>query len=257
MFKRTISFGSKLGQRKNGVQYGPCKLKNYNCSVKCMTGNNLFDNLRNLYNLNCELKDTRLNIGGDHSMSIATIAYSLNKYPDTKVVWVDAHADINTFDKSASKNYHGMPLAYLTNLDKNHKFSFIKNKLDFNNLYYIGIRDLDDFEKNIIKEKNIKYISSYDFNRGRFGSIWNFMENSPIHLSIDVDGLDPYYFPSTGTPVENGLEKEMLLNFLEEIKYSNIVNGDLCEFNPYIGSKEDKEKSLNMWNEIYDKLIIK
>jgi len=255
MFKRAISFCSKLGQRKNGIQYAPCKLDNYNSSIKCMTGSNLFYNLRNLYKLNCEVKDTRLNIGGDHSMSIATLAYSLNHYPDTKVIWIDAHADINTYEKSASKNYHGMPLAYLTNLDKTSQFPFINNNLNFDNLFYIGIRDLDDFEKYIIKEKNIKYISSQDFNMGKFGSIWSFIENSPIHLSIDVDCLDPYYFPSTGTPVKDGIEKDMLLNFLEEIKYSNIVNGDLCEFNPNIGDKEEIEKSLNTWNEIYDKLL--
>ena len=68
-----------------------------------------------------------INIGGDHSMSIATIASTLNKYPNTKVIYFDAHADLNTYKSSKSKHYHGMPLSFITGIDHHKKFSFIKN----------------------------------------------------------------------------------------------------------------------------------
>ena len=62
-------------------------------------------------------------------MSIATVSDSMERYADLRVIWVDAHCDINTYEKSSSKNYHGMPLSFLSGLDKNDSFDFIKNKL--------------------------------------------------------------------------------------------------------------------------------
>ena len=68
-------------------------------------------------------------IGGDHSMSIASVAYTLNRDPNAKVLWIDAHADINTYNSSTTKNLHGMPLSFITGLD------------------YIG--QLDNYKKNL------------------------------------------------------------------------------------------------------------
>lgn len=254
MFKNVISFCSKLGQRKNGVQFGARYLKNYNSFIKCRNTKNLFKNLNNLYEINNSVKGKRINIGGDHSIGIATGAYTLNNFKNAKIIWVDAHADINTFSKSNSKNFHGMPLAFLTKLDRNRNLSFIKNKLSFENLLYIGIRDLDDFEKEVIEKYDIKVITTEEFNKNNFEKINEFVNNSPVHLSLDVDCLDPKYFPSTGTPVENGIEQDVLLDFIDNIKESNLVNVDLCEFNPNLGSREDIKKSVNLWNEIYNKL---
>ena len=97
-------------------------------------------------------QNKKINIGGDHSMAIATVADSLNRVPPgkLKVIWFDAHPDINTYKSSISKNYHGMPLGYLTGLCKSHYFPFITNYLNFENLLYIGIRDIDEYEKKII-----------------------------------------------------------------------------------------------------------
>jgi len=105
----------------------------------------------------------KINIGGHHSMTVATIVESLNRF-DTyytdkfKVVWFGIHPDINTFENSESKNYHGMPLSYFTSLNNNPDFSFIVNKLSFDNLLYVGVHDIDGFEKKIIEDYKIKYI---------------------------------------------------------------------------------------------------
>ena len=157
-------------------------------------------NLKNLYTSNQSIVGRKINIGGDHSMSIATVADSLNKFADKdlKVLWFDAHPDINTYESSKSKNYHGMPLSYLTGLSKNSDFSFIHHTLDFDNLMYIGIRDIDHYEKKIIEEKNIKYISCNEVNHNlnkSLDKIINFIGNSPIHLSFDVDCMDPAFAP--------------------------------------------------------------
>ena len=76
-------------------------------------------------------------------MAISTVDSSLNKYKDLKVIWIDAHPDINSFKSSKTKNFHGMPLSFLTGMDYNPKFNFIKNILPIKNILYIGIRKIN------------------------------------------------------------------------------------------------------------------
>ena len=119
MFKNIVLFSHKNGQMKSGVEKTPFILRTYiRNNSKVLTTkieDNLYNNLNNLYYDNSKLKQPILTIGGDHSMSIATVADSLQKYnQDLKVIWVDAHCDLNTYDSSPSKNYHGMPLSILS-----------------------------------------------------------------------------------------------------------------------------------------------
>lgn len=186
-------------------------------------------------------------------MSIATVAYTLNKYPDCKVIWVDAHADLNTYEKSDSKNYHGMPLSFLTGIDKEDRFGFIDKKLSFNNLLYLGLRSIDSYEKKIIDKYNIKCISCNEINtntQSTFKEIDDFLDNKPFHLSFDVDGIDPLLISNTGTPVEKGINEEsgiQLLNYL--VKKKTLKNMDLTEINTHIYDKDDPssiKKTLNL-----------
>ncbi len=253
---KIINFASKLGQKKYGVQntghYLEKLIDNSFFHVKCknqISKKNFYNNLNKLYFSN-NLFQKKINIGGDHSMSIATVADSLNRVEQgrLKVLWFDAHADINTYYSSKSKNFHGMPLSYLTNLDKNKNFSFIINTLDLNNLMYIGIRDLDNYEKKIIKKYNIQYINTNDFNNlpeKSLSKIINFIKDDPFHLSFDVDCLDPSIISSTGTPVNNGLLLDETKYVLDTIKNYNLINMDIAELNLYIGDKNEKRKSLN------------
>tara|TARA_Y100000389_G_scaffold5404_1_gene5183 strand:+ start:15653 stop:16468 length:816 start_codon:yes stop_codon:yes gene_type:complete len=257
-FDKIIYYRSKDGQQKEGVNKTPDNIdflinKNiirYNVPIidHLSPMNNLYNNLYNLYNYNTKIIGPRINFGGDHSMAIASLAYSLNEFKNLKVIWIDAHADINTLNDSVSKNYHGMPLSFLTGLDKDNKFSFIKNLLDFDNLLYIGIRDLDNFEKEIIVSKKIKYISVEEFNNNNEKSlqfIKNFIKNSNIHISFDVDSMDPSLIQCTGTSVKNGLFLEpvkKLFNML--INADNIVNFDITELNLEEGFWREKINSL-------------
>lgn len=263
-FRNIILFRHFLGQQKKGVANAPelfyNKMKNDNFSfhnVKC-GDNDPYDNLKNLYSVNEYINGKRLNIGGDHSMAISTVAHSLNKYPDIKIIWFDAHPDINTRNRSVSKNLHGMPLSFLTGLDDFNKFGFIKNKLDFKNLLYVGIRDIDDFEKDILEKNEVKVISVNEFNNNILKSeriLKKFVKNSPFHLSFDVDSIDPAYIPCTGTPVNNGLipkQVKPILNNLLNMK--NCYNVDITELNVSEDNFTDHDikKSLETINNILD-----
>lgn len=116
-----------------------------------------------------------LTLGGDHSIAIGTIAGTSKAIRERlgreiAVIWVDAHADINTPETSESGNIHGMPVAFLTGLatDTNEEtFGWIKDeqKLSLKKLVYIGLRDIDRGEKKILRENGIKAFSMHDIDR--------------------------------------------------------------------------------------------
>ena len=260
MFKNVILFPHKFGQLKKGVDKAPLLLKKYIKPniINTPVVDNLETNLKNLYLENQKIEGNRINIGGDHSMSIATVADSLSKYNKLKVVWMDAHADINTYEKSLSKNVHGMPLAVLTNLEKNKNWKFNESILKFSDILYIGIRDLDPFEEEIINKHNIKFLTvddiHYDYQRSNM-MIKDFIKDDPIHLSFDVDVLDRKIMPSTGTIVDDGLELKPCKQLLNNLLNNNLVSVDIVEFNPEIGDSKDVDKSLKTVLNLFDNYI--
>ena len=171
---------------------------------------------------------------------------------DLLVIWIDAHADINTFDSSLTKNIHGMPLASLTGLMPHwYKMKQPSFVLPTQNLLYVGIRDLDQFEEIHLKNKQISYFNSFDKN------VIDTIKNNPakyIHISCDIDGLDPEFAPSTGTTALNGLRVK---NINKIIKAANdrIVGFDLVEFNTLKGRKRDVKKTLLTINKILGQLF--
>jgi arginase len=160
-----------LGQSKYGVENAPSLLSSkfpninsYETHFKFQPSNDLI----NVLNFNKSifketLKKQReyklpINLGGDHSTAIGSIAASLNKYDDKlKVVWIDAHADINTYETSTSKNIHGMPVSFLMHMANAIPDWLLVNKLEPSQLLYIGIRDLDDFERVVINGRKFPY----------------------------------------------------------------------------------------------------
>ena len=134
---------------------------------------------------------------------------------------------------------------------------FIKDKLRFENLLYIGIRDIDEYEKRIINKYKINVITIDDIKNKKEESlkrINEFVDKNPLHLSFDVDVLGPKYMKSTGTPVKGGLDIDSVISIINE-KKENIVNLDICEFNEELGTKEERMKSLENLNEIIKKIL--
>lgn len=251
-FKSIILFPHDLGQTKHGVEKTPAFLKKYINKRKHKiyevdNTHDLFRNLEELYKMNKRVKGKKINIGGDHSMAIATIADTLNTHPGAKVIYFDAHADINTYASSKSKHFHGMPLSFVTGIDHHERFNFIRNKLKFDDLLYIGGRCWDIFERNLIYKHNIKHIDPAELNDdfdNAVNKILTFAGNSPIHLSFDVDCMDKSLIPSTGTPVFGGIRLETGEKILDILKNNtNIVNVDITELNLELGTHRDAQIS--------------
>lgn len=116
-----------------------------------------------------------LTLGGDHSIAIGTVSGSARATrerlgKDIAVIWVDAHADINTPETSDSGNIHGMPVSFLTGLatdDNEETFGWIKDhhRISPSKIVYIGLRDVDRGEKKILKEHGIKAFSMHDVDK--------------------------------------------------------------------------------------------
>ena len=251
MFKNIILFAHKAGQKKHGVDKTPYFIKsliNQNNNIfETKTSNDLFKNLNNLYLKNNSINGPKVNIGGDHSMSIATVADSIKRHKNLKLIWMDAHCDINTYEKSTSKNYHGMPLSFLTGLDKNDNFNFIKDNIKFKNILYLGIRDIDPFEQEVIEKYDINFIPVSNINKDiskTLIEIDNFIKDDPVHFSFDVDVLDPNIMPSTGTKVPNGVELKPCKIIVDNMLKKNLVSTDITELNLNIGNVKDRAKSL-------------
>ena len=236
-----ISACCKYGQRMPGVEFGGVYIeqlfKNYKFkTVKSRSGFDYKKLHKTHYNtLEENVENKVITIGGDHSISLATVASSAKKFgDDLTVIWIDAHADINTRKSSLSGNMHGMPVASLLNLDNIYNLETIKPE----QIIYVGLRDLDDFEVETLEKLNIKNYTSEFIRRYSIMSVIEdiYSENiiKKVHLSFDVDVLDPIIFQSTGTPVDGGIgirEAETLLNAFE----SNWVSADFVEFNPSLG----------------------
>ena len=196
-----------------------------------------------------------LTLGGDHSIAIGTVsgvARGLRERqpqlpdgtnPEIAVIWVDAHADINTPETSDSGNIHGMPVAFLTGLATSSEqgiFDWLapEHRITLSKLVYIGLRDVDAGEKRILRENGIKAFSMHDIDRHGIGRIMDLAlqhigTETPIHLSFDVDALDPMWAPSTGTPVRGGLtlrEGDFICEAVAET--GQCVGVDLVEVNP-------------------------
>jgi arginase len=262
-----------IGQKKNGVQYGGNIILNtlkhniQNKYIETIDINTLDDysKIYNRVNDNISINkynrphNFNINLGGDHSISVGTIKPLIDRYKDNVlVVWIDAHGDINTYESSFTKNKHGMPLAALMGTME-HWYTIptwytIPSRnyfLDPKNIIYCGVRDLDPFEKNTIIDKNIKIFPNF------IDNIISTINSHPahyIHISFDVDSIDPSIMPSTGTLVKNGMLVEDVVNIINCTR-DRLISFDLVEFNPLIGSNEDVKKTLDNIQIILDSVI--
>ena len=195
-------------------------------------------------------KKPLLNWGGDHSIAISTVGAFADLFPDGFVIWIDAHADINLPNQSLSGNFHGMPLAVLLNLENiaTENFKWLGKSLMPKNLIYIGLRDVDPFELSIIESLNIKsYFYSDIYNLGMRNiakEILAITSGHPVHVSFDIDSIDPYFAPSTGVPVTNGLTPNELNTLGEQLlSHSNIKSIDIVEVNPVLGTEDQVDQT--------------
>jgi arginase len=185
-------------------------------------------------------------LGGDHSMSIGTIAGIRHQYENLGLIWYDAHPDLNTEESSPSGNIHGMPLA--VNLGIGHpkltNIGGIVPKIKPENIVIIGARSIDEGERKLIKEKGIKVYTMHEIDRiGMTRVIEETIEylanrTDGVHLSFDLDGIDPVDAPGVGTPIIGGIsyrESHLALEMLAESEM--ITSAEFVEINPILDNK--------------------
>jgi len=192
-------------------------------------------------------------LGGDHSLAIGTVSGTLKNYPDACLIWIDAHADINTVESTESGNIHGMPVSFLLGIgSKVENFSWVQPILKPERLVYIGLRDVDAGEKKILREHNIKAFSMHEVDKYGIGKIVdmaldhvNPKRDRPIHLSFDVDALDPSVAPSTGTPVRGGLTFREGHYICEAVCETGLLVGlDIMEVNPSLSDEDSSRQTV-------------
>jgi len=193
-----------------------------------------------------EEKNFTLVLGGDHGLATGSISGLKAAYPDLKVIWIDAHADCNTPEASPSGNYHGMPVAHLLGWITEGSmpgFDWFTPNLKPEDIAYIGLRDIDDFEKNMLRKYNIKVYDMDDVTELGIGKVMEEIftyfnadgKDHPIHVSFDIDGVDPMYAPQTGTKARGGLTDREAKYILRKIAATGkFVSLDLVEVNPEI-----------------------
>lgn len=191
-----------------------------------------------------------LTLGGDHSVAKGSIAGLLNVWQDLSVIWVDAHGDFNTPLTSPSGNLHGMPLAALTgafDLSVYPGFEWFKGRLDPQRVALVGVRSLDLGEKALLRSAGIRVFTMTEVDRFGIGRVMDMaLEHvsrkgrGPIHLSYDIDALDPSIAPSTGTRVRGGLNYREAHYIAEAVaETGRLVSMDLVEVNPGLASEQN------------------
>ncbi|RHY54849.1 hypothetical protein DYB34_001180 [Aphanomyces astaci] len=185
-------------------------------------------------------------LGGDHTIGAGSLAGILKVHPDAGIIWVDAHADINTPQTTESGNMHGMPISFLmqglADPARVPGFEWLVDGpiLKPEQLVYIGLRDVDSGERRIIKELGIKAFSMQSVDKYGIGKTMEMAldhlcgkQARPLHMSYDIDAVDPVDAPSTGTRVRGGLTWREANYVAEAVAESNMLVGlDMVEVNP-------------------------
>ena len=199
---------------------------------------------QNIYNIasNCVTRDEfALFLGGDHSISIGSIAAAAQVQP-LGVIWVDAHGDFNTAETSPTGNIHGMPVSALVG-DGPESLVNIGTpgaKLHPTQIVQIGIRDLDKAERDRLAHSGIHVFTMRHVDEMGMAAVArqaiDRLRNLPrLHVSLDMDSLDPDEAPGVGTPVPGGLtyrEAHLLMEILGDS--GRVQSMDIVEINPIL-----------------------
>lgn len=215
-------------------------------------------------------------LGGDHSIAIGSLAGVLAARPDTGVIWIDAHADLNTPFSSLSGNMHGMPLGMLVegimspeerspNILPGFEWLFPTGSavsrfpiLPSDSIVYVGLRDVDPAEQAFLRRFNICAYTMKDIDKHGIGKIMEMAlshllgsdSNSrrPIHLSYDIDAIDPMLAPATGTSVRGGLNyHEAHYVAMAIAQTGNLASAEIVELNPHLsGANKTTELALEI-----------
>lgn len=258
--------GTDLGVHIDGAQLGPVQLmndlKSFYKGESCLferdkdiiKSRNLSDRRKNEYEIekfNSNLYKSMVDkikeeyfpimLGGDHSAAIASVLASAKVNVDIGIIWIDAHTDYNTFESTVTGNIHGLPLAAVTGYKCNELRTYHNGKIiQPSRTVVVGARSIDEKEKDNlryagvtvfstedIKEKGIEAVMDEAFKIARY-------KTKGIHVSYDLDVIDPDVAPGVSIPEFDGINEEEAMKINEYLinHMKDIVSFDLVEFNP-------------------------
>lgn len=193
-----------------------------------------------------------ITVGGDHSLAIATALASIKKYKNLGVIWIDAHGDYNTFETTTTGNIHGLPLATITRYNKKYLTPFHDgNYYSCANTVIVGGRDIDKLEKVNLEQAGVTVFSTEDIHNQGMKNIMRqaikiAKENTNgMHISFDLDIIDPNIAPGVSVPAKNGINLDEVHDIMDELvkNKQDIKSFDLVEYNPLF-DKEDKTRKI-------------
>jgi arginase len=286
---RIIGAPMDLGQNRRGVDMGPSALRCAGLQARLeRLGHTLYDEgniqvpnpeeekvegsanrisavaaaCETIYQIgtNCVNQgDFTIYLGGDHSISLGSIA-AASQSKQLGVIWIDAHADFNTIESSPSGNIHGMPVAALIGegADELVNIGYPGAKLQPANIVLIGVRDLDSKERERLIQTGLAVFTMRHLDElgmaavarqavAQLGHLPN------IHISLDMDSLDPDEAPGVGTPVPGGLSYREAHLLMEILGDSGLVQSlDIVEINPIL---DDMNKTAELAVELAASLL--
>lgn len=261
-----IGAGSDLGVHIDGAHLGPTQLFNdlkdfykgeklsYIQDENIIKSRNLSDRRKNEYEIdkfntkmyNDILEKMQNNyfpilVGGDHSVAVASALADSAINENIGIIWIDAHPDYNTFETTTTGNIHGLPLAAINGYKNNELRYFHKGKvIQAAKTVVVGARSIDEKEKENIKYSGITVFTTEDIKKQGVEKI---MEQAfkiagarakSIHISYDLDVIDPEIAPGVSVPEFDGINEEeaMAINKYIIKNLDKISSYDLVEFNP-------------------------
>lgn len=250
---------SDLGVKIDGSNKGPITLNNFqnqvnnvitiekeNIEKELEAGNkkrnigpvNRFN--EKLYTTIKNINDFVITIGGDHSIAIGSILASKKKHNNIGILWIDAHSDYHNLDSTISGNIHGMPLATVNGENGTLLSYFFDGEyIDPKKTVIIGARDIETPEYENLKKSGTKVFTTEDIKKYGVKKIMEeaykiVSDMDGIHISYDLDVIDPKVAPGVSVPAIDGINKEEAYEIADEIvKRKKLLKSfDLVEYNP-------------------------
>ncbi|GAB4284474.1 MAG: arginase [Roseovarius sp.] len=187
-------------------------------------------------------------LGGDHSLSLGSVAgaarAAAGRGQPLFVLWLDAHSDFHTPQSTASGNLHGTPLGYVTGREGFDGFPPVAHPVAEQNICILGLRSVDAAEREVLQESAIRYVDMRMIDEGGIARpLAAFLDavaraGGTLHVSLDVDFLDPSFAPAVGTTVPGGATIREAHLVMEMICDSGLLGSlDLVELNPFLDDR--------------------
>lgn len=265
---RTMIFGAgtDLGVHIDGTSLGPVQLMNdikafykgesmmFEQDKDIIKSRNLSDRRKNEYaiekfnsnlykNMVDKIKEEYfpIMIGGDHSAAIASALASAKVNVDVGIIWIDAHTDYNTFETTVTGNIHGLPLAAINGYKNSELRYYHDGKIiQPSRTVIVGARSIDESEKENVKYSGVTVFTTDDIKEKGIDAVMDEAfkiagyKTKGIHISYDLDVIDPDVAPGVSIPEFDGISEEEAMKINEYIIHhmDKVLSYDLVEFNP-------------------------